>query len=435
MRVISKEELAAACRHMNIKNPGSASIMDIARLSAYLEAKTGNTMIHMELGSPGLPSNKVGIEAEKAALDAGVASKYPPTDGVSVLKEASCRFVKAFLDINLDPLYHVPTTGSMMGAFCSFAAAAQCYPERSKILVLEPSFSANKQQMAVMGIGWESLEVTDLREGDFEDNLRRVLSGRNYSALVYSNPNNPSWMCLSEEELQAIARVAEETETFIIEDLAYFCMDERRDYGTPYKAPYPPTVARYTDKYLMLLSASKIFSYAGQRIGILCIGAGLYNKRFPAFEARYGRAGIFGQNLVHDIIDQITSGVATSTQWGLAAMMNASCNGTLDFRADVSEYFARAKKMKDVFLRHGFTISYEQDAMGKIADGFFFTLSYPGMDSARLVEELLTYGVATVSLVDMGGRRPGVRVCSSRIHGSQFDLLEERISAFQADLG
>ena len=56
-----------------------------------------------------------------------------------------------------------------------------------------------------------------LREGDFESNLRRVLSGRDYSALIYSNPNNPSWMCLSEEELQAIALVADETETIMSE--------------------------------------------------------------------------------------------------------------------------------------------------------------------------------------------------------------------------
>lgn len=91
--------------------------------------------------------------------------------------------------------------------------------------------------------------------------------------------------------------------------------------------------------------------------------------------------------------------------------------------------------MKEIFLRYGFTISYESDPSGRIGDGFFFTLSYHGMDSATLVEELLAYGVSTVSLDKMGSVRQGVRVCSSRISNDQFDLLDERIAAFAADHG
>lgn len=55
------------------------------------------------------------------------------------------------------------------------------------------------------------------------------------------------------------------------------------------------------------------------------------------------------------------------------------------------------------------------------------------MDSGTLVDELLAYGVSTVSLEKMGSCRKGVRVCSSRIHGDQFNLLEERMAAFEAD--
>ena len=56
------------------------------------------------------------------------------------------------------------------------------------------------------------------------------------------------------------------------------------------------------------------------------------------------------------------------------------------------------------------------------------------MDSGQLVDALLAYGVSTVSLEKMGSARNGVRVCSSRIKGDQFELLEERMAAFDADL-
>ncbi|MBQ1635736.1 MAG: pyridoxal phosphate-dependent aminotransferase, partial [Bacteroidales bacterium] len=106
MRVFSQEVMNEACRQCNVISPGAATIMDNAKLSSYLETTTGIPVIHMDVGSPGFAPNTIGIEAEKAALDAGVGSKYPPTDGLPVLKEASSRFVKAFLDIELAPKYH-----------------------------------------------------------------------------------------------------------------------------------------------------------------------------------------------------------------------------------------------------------------------------------------------------------------------------------------
>lgn len=434
MRVFSKELMADMCSRISIASPGKASIMDCAKLSSMLEAQTGIPVIHMELGSPGFAPNKVGIEAEKAALDAGVGSKYPPTDGIPVLKNAASRFVKAFLGLDIDPRYCIPTTGSMLGAFGAFAAASQCVPGRRKVLVLEPSYSANKQQMAILDIPWKGIEVASLRGPRFKELLSEAMSDDKYAAIVYSNPNNPSWMCISDSELRDIAEVAQEAGAIVIEDLAYFCMDFRDEgFGVPFREPYAPTVARYAGRYMMLLSASKIFSYAGQRIGIMCVAPQLYNERYPALAARYGGSGIFGLTITGGILDMLTSGCTASTQWGLAAMMDSSCEGRINFIEDVSEYGRRAARMKDIFLRNGFSISYESDSSGKIGDGFFFTLSYPGMDSSSLVEELLCYGVSTVSLEKMGSARKGVRVCSSRISTEQFPLLEERMAAFAAD--
>ena len=434
MRVFSEETMADACRHNDIISPGLATIMECAKLSAFLERQTGNPIIHLELGSPGFAPNRIGVEAEKAALDAGVGSKYPPTDGLPVLKEASARFVKAFLDLDFAPRYYIPTTGSMLGAFGAFAAASQCVEGRRKILILEPSFSANKQQLAVLDIPWKGVDMAKLRGPHFKERLQEAMADDCYAAIMYSTPNNPSWMCISEEELKCIAEVAGESGAIVIEDIAYFCMDFRaHGYGVPYQKPYPPTIARYTGRCMLLMSGSKIFSYAGQRIGVLCVAPQLYHETYPELARRYGGTGTFGNTITGGILDMITSGCTASTQWGLAAMMDASCEGRLDFVKDVSEYGARAARMKEIFLRNGFSISYPSDSGGEIGDGFFFTLSYPGINSTTLVDELMAYGISTVSLDKMGSDRQGVRVCSSRIHNEQFGLLEERIAAFAQD--
>ena len=85
-------------------------------------------------------------------------------------------------------------------------------------------------------------------------------------------------MCLTEQELQIIGKLATEYDIIILEDLAYFAMDFRQDLSEPGKPPFQPTVAKYTDNYIFMISSSKLFSYAGQRLGLLCISDALFHK-------------------------------------------------------------------------------------------------------------------------------------------------------------
>ena len=81
----------------------------------------------------------------------------------------------------------------------------------------------------------------------------------NISAIIYSNPNNPSWICLKEEELRIIGELATLYDVIVLEDLAYFAMDFRQDLSKPYQPPFQPSVAHYTDNYVLLISGSKAF--------------------------------------------------------------------------------------------------------------------------------------------------------------------------------
>ena len=112
------------------------------------------------------------------------------------------------------------------------------------------------------------------------------------SSILYSNPNNPSWVCLEEEELRIIGETAAKYDVTVIEDLAYFGMDFRVDYGRPGRPPYQPTVARYTDNYVLLLSTSKVFSYAGERNAVILISDALFNRRYPDL-LRYYNSDMF----------------------------------------------------------------------------------------------------------------------------------------------
>ena len=143
---------------MSIPDFGKATIREVVAIASRLEEKTGQEFIHMEMGVPGLPPAAVGVEAEIEALRNGVASIYPVIDGLPRLKKEAARFVKAFIDVDVDPQGCVPVVGSMQGTFTSFLVAGQCNPEKDTILFIDPGFPVQKQQIVVLGYKYEAFE-------------------------------------------------------------------------------------------------------------------------------------------------------------------------------------------------------------------------------------------------------------------------------------
>lgn len=433
MKIFSEEAVARAVEELHIADLSHATIGEVLLVAQYLEKATGIPFIRMDQGSPGLPVNQRGVEAEKAALDRGVGSQYPAAAGVAELKYEASRFVKAFLDIDISARSCVPTVGSVAGSFGSFIACTQRIAGKNKVLFIDPGFPIQKSQLRVIGAQWVEFDIYNYRGEKLRAKLESMLSAGDIAAIVYSNPNNPAWICLEEEELQIIGELATRYDVIVMEDMAYFCMDFRRDMGHPFEPPYPPTVARYTDNYILMLSSSKIFSYAGQRMALLCISDALYKRHYPALAERYNDAGVFGQTLVASILYMITSGCTASTQYAYAEMLRLSTEGEINFVEDTREYAVRAERMKRIFTDNGFHIVYDNDATERVGDGFFFTIGYGQMSGGDLLKELLYYGVSSISLSTTGSKQQGVRACTSRMREELYPIMEERMRAFKED--
>ena len=432
-RVFSEELVNSVAKEMKVADLANATIGDVLLVASRLEELTGIPFIRMDQGSPGLPANKIGIEAEKKALDRGVGSQYPAAAGVAELKQAASRFVKAFIDIDISPRACLPTTGSVAASFGAFIACTQRIPGKNKVLFIDPGFPIQKSQLRILGIEWELFDIHDFRGEPLRAKLESFLSKGDIAAVVYSNPNNPAWICLEEEELAIIGELATKYDVIVMEDLAYFCMDFRRDLGHPFEPPYPPTVAHYTDNYILMLSSSKIFSYAGQRMALTCISDKLFDRQYPALAERYKDAGVFGPTLIASILYMITSGCTASTQYAYAEMLRLSTEGKINFVEDTREYARRAERMKKIFTDNGFHIVYDYDATQVVGDGFFFTIGYGKMKGGELLRELLYYGVSSISLSTTGSEQEGVRACTSRMREELYPVMEERMKAFHED--
>lgn len=425
---INKELIDNTIREHGIQDFAKATIREVKGVAAHAEKESGVEFIKMEMGIPGLPAAQVGVDAQIKSLQDGIAHSYPDIQGLPALKAAASEFVKAFIGVDINPEGCVPVCGSMQGTFASFLTCSQADKKKDTVLFIDPGFPVQKMQLQVQGTKYETFDVYNFRGEKLGPKLESYLINGNICAIVYSNPNNPSWICMTDDELRTIGSLATKYDCIIMEDLAYFAMDFRRDIR-PFQKPYQPSVANYTDNYILLISGSKAFSYAGERIGVTCISDKLFHRHYHDLAERY--EGLpFGPVFSTRMLYALSSGTSHSAQYAMAAMLKAAAEGKFDFRSEIKIYGDRAHKLKEIFTRHNFYIVYDKDLDQPIADGFYFTIGYPGMTSGELAHELMYYGVSAICLVTTGSEQEGLRVCTSFIRDEQYAALEERMAIF-----
>lgn len=415
---------------LNITDVGRATIREIKRLVDNIEEASGERYIRMEMGIPGMSTSPIGVDAEIEALKTGIASLYPDIDGIKPLKREIARFVKLFMGVDVNPNGCIPTVGSMQGSFAAFLTSVRLFKGRDTMLFLDPGFPVHKQQCRILGIPTESFDVYNYRGDKLRDKLESYLKKGNIAGMLYSNPNNPSWICFTEKELQIIGELSNKYSIVVMEDLAYFGMDFRRDCSKPGEPPYQASVANYTNHYILLISSSKAFSYAGQRVGMMVLSDALYNERSSDL-CRYYKSDQFGKAMIYGTIYALSAGTAHAPQFGLMALLKAANDGTLDFIDIVREYGYKAAIMKKMFLENGFSLVYDKDEDEPLADGFYFTISYPGFTGEELIERLIYYGISAISLSITGSERSeGLRACVSLVGRGQFPDLAYRLKKF-----
>ena len=413
-----------------IKEVGKASIREIKRLINDIENASGIKFVRMEMGIPGIPACKIGVDAQVKALQDGIATIYPDLDGTPELKKESSRFIKNFIDLDISPESCFPTVGSMMAGLISFMTLARREKQKDTTLFIDPGFPVQKNQHKILGLKYETFDVYDFRGDKLRAKLESYLKKGNIHSIIYSNPNNPSWVCFTDEELRIIGELATQYDVCVIEDLAYFGMDFRRDISKPGVPPFQPSVGKYTDNYALMISGSKAFSYAGERIAVLAVSDKFGSREFPDLVPYFGHP-MLRRAMINGAVYAVSSGTSHSAQFALAAIFKACNDGTYNYLDDVREYAEKAHIMKKIFTDNGFKIVYDHDGEEEIADGFYFTLSYPGLSGEELLHDLLFYGISAISLASCNSTRTeGLRACVSLVNRNQFPDLEERARLF-----
>src|SRR5690606_9113610 len=89
-------------------------------------------------------------------------------------------------------------------------------------------------------------------------------------AFILCNPSNPTGRVFTREELQCLASLAAEFDTFVITDEVY-----EHIVFAPHRHEYFAALSGMRDRTLMCSSLSKTFSITGWRLGYVCATPGI----------------------------------------------------------------------------------------------------------------------------------------------------------------
>ena len=224
--------------------------------------KTGEKIIHLNIGRPDFDTPKNIKEAAKKALDEGKVH-YASNYGIPELRDAIAQKTEQENNIVYDPVGEiVVTVGANEGVLLAMMGLLNPGDE---VLIPDPVW-LHYFYCAQMA-GAVPISVPTREENEFVPSIEdfKALLTEKTKMIVLTSPNNPTGAVASAEALDALARLAKEKDLFVISDEIYESMvyDGNRHISI---AGLPGM----KERTIIVNGFSKKYSMTGWRLGWVC---------------------------------------------------------------------------------------------------------------------------------------------------------------------
>lgn len=243
-----------------VKEIAPSLTLEITAKAKKMKAE-GISIIGFGAGEPDFNTPDFIIDSAKKALDIGF-TKYTPAAGMVELKKAVCEKFLKDNGLTYDPAQIVVSSGaksSLYHAICSIV-------DDGDEVILPTPFWLTYPELVKLA-GGKVVYVEAQKENGYKmtaEQFKNAITDKT-KCLILNTPNNPTGAVYSEEEIKAIAKVAEENSIYVISDEIY----EKLVYGG--EKHY--SIAQYSDfmkeHTIIINGMSKTYSMTGWRIGYL----------------------------------------------------------------------------------------------------------------------------------------------------------------------
>ncbi len=375
-------------------------IRDMKRAGVAM-VNNGIDVVFLHQGEPDFPTPTKVVEAVEGALRAG-CTKYVSAEGVPELKDAIRQKLTSengLADVRREEL--VITNGAKLALYLALQATVEA---GDHVVGISPYFGPYRDVIESTGGRFIAVDlVRDPKRHELDrDRLRAALSTKT-KAILINTPQNPSGTVWTREDLEFVARMAEEFDCYIISDEVYERMvfDGRRHHSI---ASFSRAIQ---DRTILVNSFSKTYAMTGWRLGYAVANEKLIRVLADLHHASGRCATAFVQ------------------QAGIAALYESE--------AAVAQMVAEYQARRDLVIeRLG---SLDGVLLGDIEGTFyaFPDISGLGIDSTALAEDLLRSAHVAVVPGSFFGDDASIRISFATARDRLAEGLE-RIRRYLAQL-
>ncbi|MEK9153983.1 MAG: pyridoxal phosphate-dependent aminotransferase [Patescibacteria group bacterium] len=214
----------------------------------------------------GIPDSKTPQYIREGVIDllreGDAIHKYSPGPGLPDLRTLIADMISKKGNFAVDPDKHLCITTGAIEAIA--IAICSIVEEGDEVLIFDPGYPPYIEHVAFAG--GKHIFVPLQKDNHWKvdvEKLRGAITPKT-KVLIVCNPSNPTGVVMQKDDLDAIVKLAEEHNFFILADLTYeFLVYEG---GPPHSLLSYPSIR---DRLIVCYSFSKEFSMTGWRVGYL----------------------------------------------------------------------------------------------------------------------------------------------------------------------
>lgn len=232
-------------------------------IRAFFDLAARSTgVISLGVGEPELPTPEPIRQAAVRALEQGSYTGYTSNLGLPALRQAVARYLKRWLGLDYDPDREILITAGVAEGI-DLALRALVTPG-DDVLVPEPCFVSYPACTTLAGgrVVWVPLRPDNGFRLTPEE-LEQAATPRS-RLLLFGYPHNPTGAVMGREELEAVARLVEDRDLFVVSDEIY----GELTYGRPHVSF--ASLPGMRERTVRLGGLSKGYAMTGWRVGYAC---------------------------------------------------------------------------------------------------------------------------------------------------------------------
>jgi aspartate/methionine/tyrosine aminotransferase len=237
--------------------PNSTTVKPIGSLISYFSnlVKT-NGGINLAQGIPGFQPPDELIEILKQTADSNIHQYAPGIGNFNLLKQLSANY-----NVELDNLLVVQ--GATEGLSLIYTYLLKKLNGDFAVMAIEPAYESYSRLPAIFGQKFVGFTLTNGEIDIIE--FRKTITDNNIKVVFTATPGNPYGNVLTEREINAILKMAEELGFYLVLDMVY----SELFYDTK---PYLPILGK-SQNLFYVNSFSKSLCITGWRVGYIIASA------------------------------------------------------------------------------------------------------------------------------------------------------------------